>query len=299
MAVRRSDLYLPANNEHMILKAPTLGADVITLDMEDSVPPAEKEVARQMVKKHIKEMSVTGSEAWVRINAWDTDLTLADLDAVVVDGLDGITLPKCSGLADVRRLDDEITRLEKLRGLPVGKIKIAILIETALGVLTVDESVGGSSRLVAVIFGAVDYTRDMRVTRTDKADEQFYARAKIGVAARAHGLVAEDAPFPNYSDVDAFEANCRSGAQLGFEGRQIINPRQIAAAHKVYSPDPARVEWAKKITKVFEEEGLAKGSASVGFEGSMIDIPVYRDGLNILARQKEIEEKEAARGAKA
>ena len=299
MAVRRSDLYLPANNEHMILKAPTLGADVITLDMEDSVPPAEKEVARQMVKKHIKEMSVTGSEAWVRINAWDTDLTLADLDAVVVDGLDGITLPKCSGLADVRRLDDEITRLEKLRGLPVGKIKIAILIETALGVLTVDESVGGSSRLVAVIFGAVDYTRDMRVTRTDKADEQFYARAKIGVAARAHGLVAEDAPFPNYSDVEAFEANCRSGAQLGFEGRQIINPRQIAAAHKVYSPDPARVEWAKKITKVFEEEGLAKGSASVGFEGSMIDIPGYRDGLNILARQKEIEEKEAARGAKA
>lgn len=299
MAVRRSDLYLPANNEHMILKAPTLGADVITLDMEDSVPPAEKEVARQMVKKHIKKMSTTGSEAWVRINAWDTDLTLADLDAVVVDGLDGITLPKCSGLADVRRLDDEITRLEKLRDLPVGKIKIAILIETALGVLTVDESVGGSSRLVAVIFGAVDYTRDMRVTRTDKADEQFYARAKIGVAARAHGLVAEDAPFPNYSDVDAFEANCRSGAQLGFEGRQIINPRQIAAAHKVYSPDPARVEWAKKITKVFEEEGLAKGSASVGFEGSMIDIPVYRDGLNILARQKEIEEKESARGAKA
>lgn len=293
MAVRRSDLYLPANNEHMILKAPTLGADVITLDMEDSVPPAEKEVARQLVKKHIKSMSATGSEAWVRINAWDTDLTLADLDAVVVDGLDGITLPKCSGLADVRRLDDEITRLEKLRGLPVGNIKIAILIETALGVLTVDEAVGGSNRLVAVIFGAVDYTRDMRVTRTDKADEQFYARAKIGVAARAHGLVAEDAPFPNYSDVEAFKANCLSGAQLGFEGRQIINPRQIPIAHEVYSPAPERVEWAKEITKVFEEEGLAKGSASVGYKGSMIDIPVYRDGLNILARQKEIEEREA------
>lgn len=295
MAVRRSDLYLPANNEHMILKAPTLGADVITLDLEDSVPPAEKENARQLVKKHIKEMSTTGSEAWVRVNAWDTDLTLADLDAVVVEGLDGITLPKCSGLADVRRLDDEITRLEKLRGLPVGGIKVAILIETALGVLTVDEAVGGSNRLVAVIFGAVDYTRDMKVTRTDKADEQFYARARIGVAARAHGLVAEDAPFPNYSDVEAFKENCRSGAQLGFEGRQIINPRQIPIAHEVYSPAPERVEWAKEITKVFEEEGLAKGSASVGYKGSMIDIPVYRDGLNILARQKEIEEKEAGR----
>lgn len=295
MAVRRSDLYLPANNEHMIQKAPSLGADVITLDLEDSVPLAEKAKARELVRKNIGLMSSTGSEAWVRVNAWDTDLTLADLDAVVLEGLDGITLPKCSGLADVRRLDDEITRLEKLRGLPVGRIKIAILVETALGVLTVDEAVGGSPRLVAVIFGAVDYTRDMRVTRTDRADEQYYARAKIGVAARAHGLIAEDAPFPNYSDVEAFRANCISGVQLGFEGRQIINPRQIAVAHEVYSPTPERVEWAKEITKVFEEEGLAKGSASVGYKGSMIDIPVYHDGLNILARQQEIEEKEANR----
>jgi len=279
----------------MILKAPSLGADVITLDLEDSVPPAEKAAARELVKKHIGKMSATGSEAWVRVNAWDTDLTLADLDAVVMEGVDGITLPKCSGLADVRRLDDEITRLEKERGLPVGGIKVAILIETALGVMKVEEAAGGSNRIVAIIFGAVDYTRDMKVTRTDKADEQFYARAKIGVTARAYGLVAEDAPFPNYADVQAFEDNCRSGAQLGFEGRQIINPRQIPVAHQVYSPSPERVEWAKKITKVFEEEGLAKGSASVGFEGSMIDIPVYRDGLNILARQKEIEEKESSR----
>lgn len=295
MAVRRSDLYLPANNEHMIQKSPTLGADCITLDLEDSVPPAEKAAARELVKKYIGDLNKTGSEAWVRVNAWDTDLTLADLDACVLPGLDGITLPKCSGLADVRRLDDEITRLEQLRGLPVGKIKMAILIETALGVMSVDQAAGGSRRLVAIIFGAVDYTRDMRVTRTDKADEQIYARAKIGVAARAYGLVAEDAPFPNYADVEAFEANCRSGAQLGFEGRQIINPRQIPIAHKVYSPSPERIEWAKEITKVFEEEGIAKGSASVGWKGSMIDIPVYRDGLNILARQKEIEEKEATR----
>ncbi len=293
MAVRRSDLYLPANNEHMIQKSMTLGADCITLDMEDAVPPAEKQHARDLVKQYIGDLNKCGSEAWVRVNAWDTDLTLADLDACVLPGLDGITLPKCSGLADVRRLDDEITKLEKQRGLPVGKIKMAILIETALGVFSVDQAAGGSPRLVAIIFGAVDYTRDMRVTRTDKADEQYYARAKVGVAARTYGLVAEDAPFPNYADVQAFEDNCRSGAQLGFEGRQIINPKQIPVAHKVYSPAPERVEWAKEITEVFEKEGIAKGSASVGHKGFMIDIPVYRDGLNILARQAEIEAKEA------
>lgn len=295
MAVRRSDLYLPANNEHMVAKAASRGADVITLDMEDAVPLSEKAAAREMVRKYIGEIGKNGAEAWVRINAWDTDLTMEDLDAVVMEGLDGITLPKCSGPDDVKRLDFMITDLEKKRGLPVGKIKMAILIETALGVCNVSRSVWASPRLTTVIFGAVDYTRDMRVTRTDSAEEQIFARASIGVAARAAGLIAEDAPFPNYSDDEAFEANCLSGAQFGFEGRQIIHPRQIPIAHRVYSPDSARVEWAKKITKAFEEEGLAKGSASVGVDGQMVDTPVYRDGLNILARQKEIEEKERAK----
>ena len=285
MAVRRTDLYLPANNEHMIEKAPTRGADVITLDLEDAVPLSEKAAAREIAKRWIPKMSVNGAESWVRINAWDTDLTMDDLDAVVMEGLDGITLPKCSGPDDVKRLDFMLTDLEKKRALPVGGIKMAILIETAIGIMNVDQAVWCSDRLVAVIFGAVDYTRDMRVTRTDEADEQFLAA----------GLVAEDAPFPNYADDAAFEANTRSGAQLGFEGRQIIHPRQIPIAHKVYSPTPERVEWAKKITKAFEEEGLAKGSASVGVDGQMIDTPVYRDGLNILARVKEIEEKEAAK----
>ena len=295
MAVRRTDLYLPANNEHMIEKAPTRGADVITLDLEDAVPLSEKAAAREIAKKWIPKMSVNGAESWVRINAWDTDLTMEDLDAVVMEGLDGVTLPKCSGPDDVKRLDFMLTDLEKKRGLPVGGIKMAILIETAIGVMNVDKAVWCSDRLVAVIFGAVDYTRDMRVTRTDQADEQSYAQGKIGVAARAAGLAAEDAPFPNYADDAAFEANTRHGAQLGFEGRQIIHPRQIPIAHKVYSPTPERVAWAKKITKAFEEEGLAKGSASVGVDGQMIDTPVYRDGLNILARVKEIEEKEAAK----
>lgn len=297
MAVRRTDLYLPANSEKFILKAPTLGADVITLDMEDAVPPAEKETARKMVRQHIKAMSVHGSEAWVRINAWDTGLTMDDLNAVVIDGLDGITLPKCSGADDVKRLDFIVTDLEEKRGLPVGKIKLAILIETAIGIMNVDEAVFASDRLVAVIFGAVDYTRDMRVTRTDTAEEQIYARAKIGVAARAAGLVAEDAPFPSYKDDAAFEYNTKTGAQLGFEGRQIIHPSQIPIAERVYSPDPERVAWARKVTKAFEEEGIAKGSASVPVDGQMVDTPVYINAKNVLERAEEVMAKDALKAS--
>lgn len=293
MAVRRSDLYLPANSEKFITKAPSLGADVITLDMEDAVPPAEKETARKMVQKYIKDMSVNGAEAWVRINGWDTGLTVDDINAVVIEGLDGITLPKCAGPDEVKRLDFMVTDLEIKRGLPVGKIKIAILIETAIGVLNVGQSVFASDRLEAVIFGAVDYTRDMRVTLTKQADEQAYARGAIGVAARAAGLIAEDAPFPAYKDSEAFAMNTKSGAQLGFEGRQIIHPSQIAIAHEIYSPDPARVAWAEKVTKAFEEEGIAKGSASVPVDGEMVDTPVYINAKDILARAAEVAAKDA------
>lgn len=250
-----------------------------------------------MVREHIKEMSVHGSEAWVRINAWDTGLTMDDLNAVVIEGLDGITLPKCSGADDVKRLDFIVTDLEEKRGLPVGKIKLAILIETAIGVMNVDEAVFASDRLVAVIFGAVDYTRDMRVTRTDTAEEQIYARAKIGVAARAAGLVAEDAPFPSYKDDAAFEYNTKTGAQLGFEGRQIIHPSQIPIAERVYSPDPERVAWARKVTKAFEEEGIAKGSASVPVDGQMVDTPVYINAKNVLERAEEVMAKDALKAS--
>lgn len=115
--------------------------------------------------------------------------------------------------------------------------------------MNVDEAVFASDRLVAVIFGAVDYTRDMRVTRTDTAEEQIYARAKIGVAARAAGLVAEDAPFPSYKDDAAFEYNTKTGAQLGFEGRQIIHPSQIPIAERVYSPGSGTCSMGEKSNK--------------------------------------------------
>ena len=291
--VRRSDLYLPSNNTHMIQKATTLGADVISLDLEDSVAPAEKVGARKILVENIPLAGSTGSRVWTRINAWDSDLTLGDLDAVVTEGIDGILLPKCNGLADVRRIDDEITKREKAKGLPVGKIKLALLIETAIGVMKVNESAGGSGRLEALIFGAVDYLRDMHTVRTASAMEQYHARAAIGVAARTYGLVAEDAPYGNFKDADGFKLDSERSAMLGFEGKMLIHPSQVAVANAVYAPAPDRVEWAKAITKCFEEEGLAKGKASVAYQGNMIDIPVYNDGRNILARQAEIDAAEA------
>lgn len=291
--VRRSDLYLPSNNTHMIEKAVTLGCDVISLDLEDSVAPAEKAAARKVLVENIPLAGSTGSRVWTRINGWDTEFIIGDLDAVVVEGLDGILLPKCNGLADVRRLDDAITKREKERGLPVGKIKVALLIETAIGVQKVLESASGSPRVESIIFGAVDYLRDMHTVRTDGAMEQYYARAAVGVAARTYGVMGQGAPYGAFKNAEGFKQDCITDASLGLEGKMLIHPSQVPVANEIFAPTPERVEWAKAITKCFEEEGLAKGKGSVAWQGNMIDIPVYNDGLNILARQKEIDEAEA------
>lgn len=291
MAVMRSVFYVPANNEKFVEKSPTFDADIITFDMEDAVPPSEKENARRMTRENLEFAGQNGAEVYVRINGWDTGLTEDDLVAVVWPGLHGITLPKTANAEEVHRLEKRLEELEKERGMEVGSVKISVLLETAMGALNCGEICFASDRVVSAIFGAVDYCRDMRVRRTDSAEEQLYARAAVGVAARAAGIVAIDAPFPNYKDMDAFIKNLEDGKQLGYEGRMLIHPSQIEVANKLYAPSDEEVEWAKKIVKLFEEEGLAKGKASINVDGAMVDTPIYLNAKDILNTYEEIRAK--------
>jgi citrate lyase subunit beta/citryl-CoA lyase len=288
MPVMRSLFYVPANEERFIAKATSFNADVITFDMEDAVPMSEKDKARRLTAENLKNAGVNGAEVYVRVNGWDTGLTEEDLEAVVYEGLDGIVLPKTANAEEVIRLDKKLGELEVRRGLPAGKIDIAVLIETAIGVVNCGTSVFASKRVKSAIFGAVDYCKDMRIAITKKGTEQLYARCAIAVAARAAGIVACDAPFPPYKDMEAFEENTLDGVQMGFEGRMVIHPSQIDVANRLYSPDPKKVQWAEKIVKAFEEEGLAKGKASIAVDGEMVDTPVYLNAKDVLARDNEI-----------
>jgi len=292
MAVMRSILYIPGNNPKMVEKGPSFPADIITLDLEDSVPPAEKEVARKVVAENLKYVGQNGSLVFVRINNWETELTNDDLEAIVWEGLDGVTLAKTGCAADVQRLDWKLEELERRRGLEVGTVKISMLLETAKGIINAGECCLASKRNVNAIFGAVDYCRDMRVKLTSEAVEQQYARAHMAVAARTAGIVAIDAPFVAFQDIPAFEKNVADGKQMGYEGRMIIHPSQIEPSNRMYAPDPADVEWAIGVVKVFEEEGIAKGKAAVSYNGKMVDTPVYLNAKDILAAQAEIEAKE-------
>jgi citrate lyase subunit beta / citryl-CoA lyase len=288
MTVMRSVFYIPGNNETFIQKAPVTPADIITLDLEDSVPPAEKAKAREMVRENLKLAASGGSTVYSRINNWETLMTNDDLEAIVHEGLSGVCLAKCGGADHVQRLDWKLEELERRRGLKVGSIAIQLLIETAKGVMNAYPAACASKRVNSLIFGAVDYTKDMRVKLTDEGQEQYWARAAVPVAARAAGCIAIDCPFVNVKDIDAFKVSTRFGRQLGYEGKMLIHPGQIEPSHEIYTPAAEDVEWANGVVKVFEEEGLAKGKAAVSFKGKMVDTPVYDNARTILATVAEI-----------
>ena len=290
MTVMRSVFYVPANKEDLIAKIPSIPADVITFDIEDSVPPAEKQKARELTRKNLKFAKATGAFVYARLNNWETGMTNEDCEAVVDEGLDAVCLAKCGHPDHVKRLDWKLEEMEQKRGLKTGSIQIQLLIETAKGMMNVYDSAIASKRVNSLIFGAVDYTTDMRVTLNQPiGEEQKWARARVACAARAAGIVAIDCPYVGYKDIEGFEADTQWGRNIGFEGRMLIHPAQIEPSHRIYTPAPDRVEWAKAIVDVFEKEGIAKGSAAVSYKGKMVDTPVYIGAKNILAVMAEIE----------
>ncbi len=201
MPVMRSVFYTPSNNEKMVAKAPTIACDILTLDLEDSVPPAEKPKGREMIQEYLKSgrEKQAAPTLFVRVNNWETQMTNDDLEAIVHPGLDGVCLAKCGDAENVKRLDWKLEELEQRRGMEVGSVGIQLLIETAKGVMNAYPAASASPRVNSLIFGAVDFTKDMRVTLTSEGQEQLYARYHTAVAARAAGCVAIDCPFVDLS----------------------------------------------------------------------------------------------------
>ena len=290
MPIMRSVFYVPGNNQKMVAKAPTIACDILTLDLEDSVPAAEKSQGREMIQEYLKssrkkQLSPT---LYVRVNDWETKMTNDDLEAVVHQGLDGVCLPKCGNAENVKRLDCKLEELEQRRGMKAGSVAIQLLIETAKGVINAYPAACASPRINALIFGAMDYTKDMHVTFTSEGREQLYARYHIAVAARAAGCKAIDSPFVAFKDVEGYKKSAQEGRQMGYEGRMLIHPSQIEPCHEIYNPSSQDVEWAEGVKKFFEEEGIAKGAAAVNYKGKMVDTPIYENALQILRTMEKI-----------
>jgi len=289
--VRRSTLIFPVNVPRFLEKAYSRGADCIVMDLEDSVPPTEKESARALVKEAIPVAGKGGGDVAVRINRPIAQARL-DLEASVWPGLTCVALPKVESAEELRVRADIITDLERRRGIPEGTVQVAVAVETALGVVKAFEIAAASPRTVSMGVGAEDLTQEMGVQTTAEGRELWYARSKVLIDAYAAGvqpmgLVGVE-PFTWRQPEKAYDAAVNS-RRLGYKGAQSIHPAPIPYLNQGFSVPPDEAEQMRRALDAFEE-GLRDGTASVNVDGRMIDIASAERCRRILDRVEAIEE---------
>ena len=289
---RRSSLILPVNVPRFVEKAYARGADAIVLDLEDSVPAQEKASARKLVRDSLRVAGRGGAEVLVRVNN-DPALLAADIDASVHPGLDGLAIPKAESAAQIHDIVAQIERLEESRGLAPGHLRLSLAIETPRGLLAVEEIARSSDRIATMSIGVEDYCLELGVEPSADGIELLYPVAHLVtvckvVGVQPTGLVGSIASF---RDLAVFEQAAPRARQLGCEGAGCIHPDQVAVLNRVFTPDPAKVDHARRVVEAFEE-GVRRGTASVNLDGRMVDVPVYKRAQVVLARARVVAETE-------
>lgn len=273
MKLRRTMLFVPGNNPGMMSDAHIYGSDALMFDLEDSVSLGEKDAARLLVYHALKTIHYGECEQVIRVNPLNTPFGKADIEAMVAAGAEVIRLPKTETAQDIWDTEEEILRAEQKFGVPEGKTRMMAAIEGALGVVNAYAIASASKRLIGIALGAEDYCANLKTTRSKEGSELFYARSAIVVAARAAGIDAIDTVFSDVNDEEQLIKETQAVKQLGFDGKSVINPRQIKPVHKVFAPTPAEVQKALRIVEA-GRQAEARGSGVVSLDGKMIDRPV-------------------------
>jgi citrate lyase subunit beta / citryl-CoA lyase len=281
---RRSSLILPVNQPRFVEKAYTRGADAIVLDLEDSVPSQEKASARKLVQGSLGVAGRGGAEVLVRVNN-DPALLADDIDACIYPGLDGLSIPKAESATQIHDIVARIERLERTRGLPPRHLRLSLAIETPRGFLAIEEIARASDRIATMSIGVEDYCLELGVEPSADGMELLYPVAHLvavckAVGVQPTGLVGSIAGF---RDLATFEGAAQRARQLGCEGAGCIHPDQVTMLNRVFTPDPAKVEQARRVVEAFED-GVRRGTASVNLDGKMVDVPVYKRAQVVLAR---------------
>ena len=293
--VLRSMLSVPGIRERFIDKAKEIPADVILLDLEDSVAMADKAKARELVATVVPAFAKNGRLLYVRPNDLTSGLLEEDLAAIVGPALDGILLPKTDDAETLIQVDHYLTLLEKTKRLTAGAVKIIPLIESTRAITNVEAICRASGRLVGAMLGAEDYATSLGVTRTREGAEIEYARARMANAAMAAGLIPIDCPEPDFRDEANFERDLRHARTLGYRGKFCIHPTQVQLANRAFSPAAAEVEWARRVVAAYQE-GERQALGAVALDGKMIDRPAYVRALELIEWQRHIEARAAAQG---
>ena len=279
--LRRTMLYVPGNNPGMLRDAHIYGADSIMFDLEDSVSVTEKDTARFLVYNALTSLDYGDIEIVVRINALDTRLGIDDLEAMVRTCRIVVRLPKTESAKDVLDCEREIERIESEIGIEVGSTMMMAAIESAQGVLNAQEIAKASKRLIGIAIGAEDYVTDLKTSRSPDGTELLFGRSKVLLAARAAGITAIDTVYSDINNEEGFRKEVSLIKQLGFDGKSIINPRQIAPVHEIFTPTEKEIRKSLAIMDAIEQAN-SKGSGVIALNGKMIDKPVVERALYLL-----------------
>ena len=275
---------MPGDDRHKIEKALTLGVDCICMDMEDGVAFHRKAEAREGIAAALRELDFGRSEKLVRINAPGSGLESEDIQAVLPFRPDGVVLPKVERLEQLQWASEKIEVAELAYGWPIHSIHLLMEVETPKAFLNLKD-IASQPRLEALIFGDVDYATSIGATRTPGAQEMLFARSALVMVSAAYSLQAIDMVSTDFKDLEALRREAGFGAQLGFAGKQIIHPNQVAPVQEAFTPGEAAIASARRLVEAFELH-QARGSGAFALDGHLIDTALYKAAQGVLERAR-------------
>jgi len=283
----RSLIFVPGNRPNMLERAKDFKTDIVMVDLEDSVPPDEKFTARDLASEWVDILSNHNQKVMVRVNSLDTGLTKDEITNIINPRLYGISLGKVTSIWDIKSLDNMLAESEGRLQIPIGTINIIPWIETAQSIMGLDDIAKASSRIIAIAFGAEDYTNDMGIQRTDMGAEVEFPRSVVAIAARAANIAALDSPFVSFKDSVSLKADSMKARQLGYTGKFAIHPDQLAIINQTFSPSQEDIAYAITIVQGWND-AVKKGRGSFDLDGKMVDVPVVKRAQNLLALAQSV-----------
>jgi citrate lyase subunit beta/citryl-CoA lyase len=281
-------MFVPSNRPNMVQKAIGVPADVIVLDLEDSVPPPEKAAARETVRASIETLAAAGKTVHVRINNLDTKLTRDDLAAVISPGLKALLYPKAQSAQEIRDLDVLIREREyHTEGITPGDTALIPMIETAKAVLRCEDIATASSRIIGLAEGGEDYCADLGIPRTKEGRELDHIRSVMIHVCIAFGLRPLDGIYADLGDEAGLRADAAYARSIGMKGKYVVHPEQVGPVNEVFSPTEAELTAARRIVTEFDA-AIAAGHGTVRIAGQMVDIPVVNRARDLIAYAEAI-----------
>ena len=284
----RSLMFVPAHNSKLLDSSLRRDADVLLLDIEDSVPICDKQQARDNIKSFVNRPEAKGKLIFPRVNDRESGELLKDLYQLTIEGVTGFMYPKSNKEEDIYFVGKLLETIEYEKHIPVGTFKLIPLIETAGAVMNIMEICKACTRVIAVTFGCEDYVTDIQGKHDEKGNSIFFARNMIVNAARATGVIPIDTVHIKVHDLEDLEKNLKVAKNLGFEGMLILNPKELPLCHQYFSPSEEEVAWAKEMVEL-ADEAVREGKGVAVKEGKFIGPPMVKMARNIMAKHEQIE----------